>query len=268
MFGEYDDYDPLTPSGRPPMGPHGGPYRDPYRDPYRSPYGGPYRSPYGGPYGGPDPMEGSSEDPRARLAGAPPGIAEAMMREPCNPGRFADQLSGFLTPPGQRSRPVSGAFGASYDPGVDNGPRTPTLFSDELIHGFAAERGIDLPRVELYEDEFLGSRRGDNYSDELSGVYNEDFNERPSLLNEPLPDGMTPTARTTMPRMRHGNSLERNFPGHNDSMPEGTIGYVGRGEASTWGNIGPAMYPAEDVDEEFIRNREADPDWSPLPRYY
>ncbi|KAK5122927.1 hypothetical protein LTR85_003492 [Meristemomyces frigidus] len=235
------------------------------RDPY-DPYGDAPCPISNRPWTGLEPMDTPLEGPMSRLADAPPWLAEEMMGEPTNPGRFADQLSGFLTPPLGPSRPVSGAF-AYDDPGIDRGPRTPTLFSDDVVHGFANERGLDLPRREIYEDEFLGSRKGHNFSDELAGAWTDDYIQRLSLLNEPLPDIMIPTARTTMPEMRKGSALERTFPGHKDSMPEGAIGYVGRDEVMSWGNGGPTMYPSEVVDDEFIRNREADPDWSPPDIY-
>ncbi|KAK5129910.1 hypothetical protein LTR08_002711 [Meristemomyces frigidus] len=160
-----------------------------------------------------------------------------------------------------RSRPAFGAF----DPAVDGGPRTPTLFSDHMIEEMAHDRGIALPRREIFEDEFLGQRREDNPEGELEGMWTDDYRQRPSLLNEPLPGGMAPTARETMPMMtRWGGTLERRFPGHNESMPEGTVGYVGRDEQYGWGHgDGPSMWPAEAVDERFVRAREADPDYSP-----
>lgn len=187
------------------------------------------------------------------------------MGPPADPSRFSEQLAGSLTPPPAASRPISGA----YDPGIAGGPETPQLFSDHMIHGLADERGIDLPpHPPLYEDEFLGQRKGDNYASQLHGVWDEDFNERPGLLNERLPGGMMPTARETMPAMRMGSSLERTFPGHNESMPEGAVGYVGRDEPYGWGvGGGPSMYPAEAVNEEFIGNKERDAGWSPPDVY-
>lgn len=166
------------------------------------------------------PMIGSEYDQPLAMQEADMAAAEHRMGPPGDPTRFQDQLAGFMTPPGPASRPVSGTF----DPGVDGGPTTPTLFSDHTVQGLADERDIDLPQRHIYEDEFLGQRKGDNYGEEMPGVWTDDYSQRPSLLGEPLPGGMAPTARETMPKTYHGSSLERTFPGHNESMPEGTVG--------------------------------------------
>ena len=192
-----------------------------------------------------------------------------MFREPAgDPDRFDDPYDNSYAPLEPRTRPSSHAF----DPPVDGGPRTPTLFSDHLIENMAHERSIDLPRREIWEDEELGQRKGINESEELHGVWTDDYRQRPSLLMEPLPGGMIPTARETMPELNRGpyrygrefSTNERTFPGHNESMPEGTVGYIGRDEEYGFGHgRGPSMWPAEAVDDEFIRKREENPDWSP-----
>ena len=192
-----------------------------------------------------------------------------MFREPAGDfNRFDDYFDNSYGLQGPSTRPSSHAF----DPPVDGGPRTPTLFSDHLIEEMAHERSIDLPRREIWEDEELGQRKGTNESDTLHGIWTDDYRQRPSLLMEPLPGGMIPTARETMPELTRGPYLysreqstrERTFPGHNDSMPEGAVGYIGRDEEYGFGHRrGPSMWPAEAVDEEFMRRREEDSNWSP-----
>ncbi|KAK0274695.1 hypothetical protein LTR35_011477 [Friedmanniomyces endolithicus] len=106
--------------------------------------------------------------------------------------------------------------------------------------GSFAGPGFDLENGMLEEDEYVGQRPGDNVSDRLQGVWTEEFREQRPLLYEGFPGGSVPTAgRGPWPR-------GRSWPGWNESMPVGAVGYVGRNEGMFWGHEeygGPRAYP-------------------------
>ncbi|KAK4552896.1 hypothetical protein LTR86_010028 [Recurvomyces mirabilis] len=197
------------------------------------------------------------------------GDASSVMGPPPRPGTFDAEMARSLTPPGRRSWYMSDS---DYDPGM-NGHWHDTLLNDGLLSSLAAERAIALQDRQIDYDEFFGQNPDRfNYGGRLHGSYDDDFREQGSLLMEGLPGGMRPTAREEMPGLRHGGDLdfpqrveevERGWSGWNDSMPAGAVGYVGRYEPRGWGHQGPRMYPGEIVDDDFIRNREADAGWDP-----
>ncbi|KAK5110577.1 hypothetical protein LTR62_005770 [Meristemomyces frigidus] len=190
------------------------------------------------------------------------------MRPPYRPGTFDHDMGRPLTPTDRQP------LYDNDDPGGMNGHYRETLLSDGLIDQLGHERGLHIPpRNDDYE--LYGQPQGSNCSDEFRAVGTAEDDHyggrRPSLLSEGLPGGMRPTASEIMPELRQRMSglhprFEGGWPGWNDSMPEGAVGYVQRGEAENWGHVrrgAPRMHPAEFVDEEFIQAREADPDWSP-----
>ncbi|KAK1078270.1 hypothetical protein LTR33_007376 [Friedmanniomyces endolithicus] len=154
--------------------------------------------------------------------------------------------------------------GYGYDHAHRSGAPSPETPRQRGFDGSFAGPGFDLENGMLEYDEYVGQRPGDNRSDRLQGVWTEEFRERRPLLYEGFPGGSVPTAgRGPWPR-------GRSWPGWNESMPPGAVGYVGRDEALFWGHEeygGPRMYPADMVDDQFIAAREADPDWSPSFNY-
>ena len=74
-----------------------------------------------------------------RMGDRPMHPMEDMFHEPAgHPDNFTDYFDNSYAPQGPRTRPSSSAF----DPPVDGGPRTPTLFSDHLIEEMAHERSM------------------------------------------------------------------------------------------------------------------------------
>ncbi|TKA74608.1 hypothetical protein B0A55_05442 [Friedmanniomyces simplex] len=222
------------------------------------------------PYDNLDPRHGTLERPSPR-----PGMMDPPARRGLPPNRmdmdpydapFSDDLYEDMLREHHDDPPTPlGYDGDStrYDREGAPSPETPPRWGmglDNLGFGGApAPPGFDLDNDTLDEDEFLGQRPGNNRSDRLQGVWTEDFREQRPLLTEGFPSGLAPTARSgPFPP-------GRSWPGWNESMPEGAVGYIARGEEWTFGDEmgGPNMYPAEMVDAEFIAAREADPDWSP-----
>jgi len=166
-------------------------------------------------------------------------------------------------------------FGPGYDRGSLRFTSGPLPIDDRIFNSFIDEKAYlhndNWPVGMLDENEFLGTQPGINYGSQLRGNYRdaETYMRRRSLLTEPIAGGIVPTARTTMPKMwLHPSGrrveIERTWSGHNDSMPQGAVDYVGVDEPWTWGpGCEKTTYPAEIVDYDFVRSREMDPDWSP-----
>jgi hypothetical protein len=151
------------------------------------------------------------------------------MGPPPGPGTFDAEMMRSLTPPGRRSM-----YFDNFDPGP-GGNWHQTMLSDNLLDDMAYERGIDLPQRRVGNDEFLGQPYGFNYGSDLPDYFTDDYGTRPTLLDSGFPGGMRPTAATTMPSTVHGHATSESWPGWNDSMPEGAVGYVARDEPWSWG---------------------------------
>ena len=104
------------------------------------------------------------------------------------------------------------------------------LFDDQMIEEMADERDSELFRHRLNEGEgeFWGQQHGYNDSSELTGNLRADGRQRESLLTEGFPGGMRPTAPSMRQLIADGG--RSGWPGHNDSMPEGAIGYLSEEE--------------------------------------
>ncbi|KAI7241715.1 hypothetical protein KC330_g481 [Hortaea werneckii] len=182
----------------------------------------------------------------------PPATTRPHEGPPASPSMDPEARDSLLMPP--PPKPGASQIPAAAAPSFPGG-------RDVIIDSAAG--AIDLghpPSDPLYHDEYLGQYRSRPTIGTLHGAPDVDFQPRPALLTEPLPGGHVPNARTTLPRHRR----ERTFPGHNPTMPEGAVGYVGRDEAVRWGHLGgPSMYPAEAIGPEEMAMREADPRYSP-----
>ena len=140
-----------------------------------------------------------------------------------------------------------------YMPGIGD-PASPGLMGQHT-RDFAMERDIPFEEQhrglpELDRDEFMstmppGGPDGINYSDRLQGMYEDDYSRRPSLLTEPV----------TLNPNRFGEE-------HREGWPEGAIDYIGQNELeNNWPRY--SMIPGDRINDEYIRNKEADPGWSP-----
>lgn len=181
-------------------------------------------------------------------------IREAMVREGWNvqePDRFAE-VRGTITP-GRGSPPMQ------HVPGVGE-PPSPSLMGMHTRE-FATERGVPFEEEDheldiLEDDEFMSTlpfgqlHRGPiNEGPKLPGMYDNDYGRHASLLTQPVPI----------------NAAEIGGQ-HHMEMPEGAIYYTGQrlGRTELDDNFDQYSWaPAQYVDEEYIRNKEADPDWSP-----
>ena len=87
------------------------------------------------------------------------------------------------------------------------------------------------------------------------GVIAADGRRRPCLLTEAFPGDMRPNAQRRFPTGRRGRQA---WPGHNETMPEGAIGYIGRDEPEGFGRPnGPFMHPTDrKIDLEYVRRHE------------
>ena len=122
---------------------------------------------------------------------------------------------------------------------------------------FAFERGIPFEREDhaftsLADDEYLSTMPppGINEEPTLQGMMTNEFARQPSLLMEPV--SVNP---------------ERFAGGHHEQWPEGAIDYVGqmcgRSELEeNWHRY--SKIGGEHITDEYVANKSADPDWSPM----
>lgn len=183
-----------------------------------------------GPRGGP----GDMIDPRDRDFSGPLG------------GPASDPLDGprsrMFDPVRDRDVDFPGPSGPSdLSPSSRSGllrsdfPRGPPGYGPEPPLSPRPHEGNEFCPRDLYDDEFLGMHREPNLSPSLRGTWTDDGRQIHSMLTEPHPMA---------------------------NAPEGAVDYVdsrrGFSQASMFHS-----HPSEEVDEEFVRQRDADPMWSP-----
>lgn len=173
-------------------------------------------------------------DPRERDMGGPfggppqdpLGSPSSRMYDPVRDEEVDYPGASELSPPGRHDYPglVRGDF-----------PRDPPGGPMERASSPRPGEGNEYYPRDLHEDEFLGQHREPNTSPSLRGTWTDDGRQIHSMLTEPHPTA---------------------------NAPEGAIDYVD----SRRGVSHASMYhshPSEEVDDEFIRERDADPMWSP-----